>query len=418
MPRKKKIQKDKTGYRQMSLFEVIAKNDEAKTQVVAMLKMRKTERKQWRGIVAVPPGSLAEMIVGEFQAKTDIPLEIPFFTLLHWVASTLLKRGIVVNFSDDMPDIKPDIWTVCLSKSGRSKSFTQDMIAPVLGSDDIQFPAGVASAARWIQELQIHNNSIWVKDEFGAFLQNLMVMPHMQEIREYLLNMYGNRPISRSTKECDIVVQNPALVIYGLSQLESFPEQVSSENLICGFAQRFNYVIAHDDPDRKMIDYPIYNLNRAQWREEWDRLNSEIKHQKYIARNRAIEAYKTAFKTLWRSEVDGSFYRRLLWGAHKYALIYHVLRGQGAQQELTPEDYGWAGRVLYLHIQDMMDILDRQGYGEFERKLQAAENFHEKCMREGKDFTVRNLISGVKSIKNATEAKAILSVIMTTSPAK
>jgi hypothetical protein len=214
------------------------------------------------------------------------------------------------------------------------------------------------------------------------------------------------------------VVQNPALVIYGLSQLESFPEQVSSENLICGFAQRFNYVIAHDDPDRKMIDYPIYNLNRAQWREEWDRLNSEIKHQKYIARNRAIEAYKTAFKTLWRSEVDGSFYRRLLWGAHKYALIYHVLRGQGAQQELTPEDYGWAGRVLYLHIQDMMDILDRQGYGEFERKLQAAENFHEKCMREGKDFTVRNLISGVKSIKNATEAKAILSVIMTTSPAK
>jgi hypothetical protein len=204
VPRKKKIQKDKTGYHQMSLFEVIAKNDEVKTQVVAMLKMRKAERKQWRGIVAVPPGSLAEMVVGEFQAKTDIPLEIPFFTLLHWVASTLLKRSIVVNFSDGMPDIKPDIWTVCLSKSGRSKSFTQDMIAPVLGSDDIQFPAGVAIAARWIQELQIHNNSIWVKDEFGAFLQNLMVMPHMQEIMEYLLNMYGKAKLHLPTLKAKV----------------------------------------------------------------------------------------------------------------------------------------------------------------------------------------------------------------------
>lgn len=412
---KKPTKKTVADKRQMGLFDAIMKSEAARAEVKAMLDFKRLSSgrgEDWRGVVAMPPASLVETVVKEFRDKTDIPLELPFFTVLHWVAAYLLRNEIGVNVGSGQV-VKPDLWTVLLASSGTGKTLTQKAVSKALGLGELEFKGnGCASSAAFLEKLEKNNKGIWVRDEFGQFLKALGSQSHMEEIKDYLLRIHDNETIERETKKYTCTVEDSALTILGLTVWETFPRHVSAEDMVDGFAQRFSYIVAEKDPKRPMINYPIYQIDSASWRQKWDTLVGKIEFDEYRASEDAIEGYKTAFAMMYSASVPESFYRRLLWRAHKYALVYHIMTGQGDRQEITAMDYGWAGRVLSLHVHDAMRLLEAHGLSDLEKLLRSAESVIEKVRGdEGRQATARDLCRGVFGIKSAAEARAILSLI-------
>ena len=405
--------KRKADTRQMGLFDLVLKSESARDEVRAMLDFKKLSegKENWRGLVAMPPGSLVESVVREFRDKTDIPLELPFFTVLHWVSAYLLRNNIGLNVGEGQI-VKPDIWTVLLASSGAGKTWTQKAISKALGLVDLEFKGGgCASAAAFLDLLEKNNKGIWVRDEFGQFLKALSNQSHMEEIKDYLLRIHDNEDIERTTKKYSCRVEEAALTILGFTVWETFPRQVSAEDMIDGFAQRFSYIVAEKDPARPMIDFPIYHIKSELWKAKWDSLIEKIAHTEYVASEEAMDGYKQAFAMMYSAAVPESFYRRLLWRAHKYALVYHIMTGKGGQKEITPTDYGWAGRVLTLHVHDAMKLLEAHGLSDLEKLLRKAEEQRARFLSEGRKFGARECIQQVYGIKNANEARAILSLI-------
>lgn len=409
----KKPSKKASDKRQMGLFDAIMKSEAARAEVKMMLDFRRlaANKETWRGLIAMPPGSLVETVVTEFRDKTDIPLELPFFTVLHWVSAYLLRNDIGIDVGHGQI-VKPDLWTVLLASSGAGKTLTQKAVSKALGLDDLEFKGnGCASAAAFVEKLEKNNKSIWIRDEFGQFLKALGSQSHMEEIKDYLLRIHDNETIERETKKYTCTVPDSALTILGLTVWETFPRHVSAEDMVDGFAQRFSYIVAEKDAKRPMISYPIYQINSGGWRYKWDALIGKIEFDNYVAGEEAIEGYKTAFAMMHSATVPESFYRRLLWRAHKYALVYHILTGQGDRQEITAMDYGWAGRVLSLHVQDAMRLLEAHGLSDLEKLLLKAEEARRRLLAEGRKFGARECIQQVYGIKTAAEARAILSLI-------
>ncbi|MCP3945190.1 hypothetical protein, partial [Herbaspirillum sp.] len=64
MPRSKKKLKEV----QLSIFDAVAKSSVARDQVKFMLDFKNVnEKKNWRGLIAIPPGTLLEDVINQFQ---------------------------------------------------------------------------------------------------------------------------------------------------------------------------------------------------------------------------------------------------------------------------------------------------------------------------------------------------------------
>lgn len=412
MPRKKVM----TADNRESMFRLLG-DPETADFVKSILALR-TSTSMWRGVLATPPGSLVEEIVREFEMKTDIPLEIPFFVFFHLVAGLLLHTERRIVFEGKTiagGDIRTDIWSVILAPSGAGKSYTLKVLREMAQSemDEIEFEGtGIVSGAKFVADLADNNNKIFIRDEFNEFYKAIQdEKGPLKDLKDYLLRIYDNDNISRKTKESEIVVDNAALVILGLTVDSSFTSTITPDDIVNGFAQRFSYVIAPKDPKRKMIDYPIYAPDVTHWDEKWRDLVRSIVHKEYIATDDAVKGYITAFRSLIKKDIPDSFYRRVLWKAHKYALIYHIIRGYGHDQNLTVEDYGWAARILHMHLQDALTMLQNSEISDLEKCVTQAEKLIKKKEANGEPVTPRTLVQGVKNIKTVSEAKNILSLL-------
>ncbi len=102
--------------------------------------------------------------------------------------------------------------------------------------------------------------------------------------------------------------------------------------------------------------------------------------------------------------------RRVLWKAHKYALIYHILIGNGDKEHLTPNDYGWAARALYLHIIDLKNLLEKHGMSELQIKLNKVEDWCKKRIEkeEYEKMTYSDLVRGVRGLTNTRDARDLV----------
>ena len=379
-----------------------------------MLQLR-TPDDRWRGTIALPAGSLADLIVTEFERKTDIPLELPFYQLFHLLSGYLLYNNINlhVKLDNKVQIIKPDIWTILLACSGAGKSFTWKQICNLVDDNIIWHSfVGLKSGAAFIETLsEDNNNKLIVRDEFNEFYKQLLNdKSPMADIRDYLLLIYDNQKIERKTKEDHCVVENPALTILGMCVTESFEKSVSDDDLVNGFAQRFSYIIASKDPKRPIANYPIYCLDKSLWKERFAKLIEKIKYNYYIADDDAIDGYIIAFKSLIKYDLDESYLRRLVWKAHKYALIYHILTENGDKQELTAIDYGWAANALYLHLIDLKAVLETHGMSELQQKFKKVCDYCKKCIEKGEKLTFSNIVRYNRCIKNVAEAKALISI--------
>ena len=314
---------------------------EEKSYLKSTFLSRRNEDEAWRGCVPVPPEALLEDIITQFHTKTNIPLEIPFTTYLHYLGSWLLKENvrIVVGNSTELEEQKTvlmDFWTIVLAASGAGKTWTQKEIANGLG-DVAPRIGGSVSAAAFIDELSKNPKALWIRDEFLHLLKQIEQPGNpMMDVKDYLLRTHDNEMISRTTKKYDINIEEPALSILGFNVDATFINGMSAESLVDGFAQRFGYVFAEKDPKRPFQKYAFWTVNSSLWRDKWNQMTKPILSQYYTDDN-AMVGFEKLFEEL-STDIEESYYRRLLWRAHKYALlsITFLRVGQITQPLLLP----------------------------------------------------------------------------------
>lgn len=398
---------------QMSLFESLANVPEHKKKDIvgtirSMIQIKNNIKDEWRGLVATPPGSFLENVIKCFYDKTDIPLEIPFFTALHYLSAYLLKSGVYIDF--DGQKIKPDLWSVILAQSGAGKTFASKAIGRFI-DQKADFP-DVASSAKFVEELSKHNNGFWLRDEFAQFLKSVENQPHFMEMKDYLLRLYDGEEISRSTLKNETIIENPALVILGITVLETFMQNVSAESLADGFGQRFSYVIARKDPKRTLQDFPLYEISdfKEKIARSWDDCICNINHERYILTKDSIEGFKTSFSLLCTTDIPDSFFRRIMFRGIRYSLIYHILLGKTSER-IDEVDMGWAGRICALHVRDACELLEGHDKSELQNLLNNAEKVIQRLEEKGEAISPRNLVRNMAKIKNTQEAKAILQIL-------
>lgn len=402
----KKIGRPRTKPQQMSI-DFGDLNEETQQYVATVSKVKKKLKSKWRGTFAVPPASLLDDILREFQTKTNIPLEIPFFTFFHYVSALLVANDTKIKINDI--DVKCDFWTIVLADSGAGKTFTHNSIKKGLRDDIPEISGtGAASAAAFLQELEQKNGKgLWVRDEFQQLLSQIESGGPLAELKDYLLRIYDNADIDRVTKKDEIHIKEACISILGFNATQSFIDNANAENLIDGFAQRFSYVLAEADPARHYKDFPIWEIDNKNWSQKWDKLKQNILAE-YSPSVAGIRQFYKSFSDYVDEKIPESFYRRVLWKAHKYALIYHILNGNGADKEISESAYAWASRALSLHLHDAAVLIEKTGVCDIEKLIAKAEEVQKKMREQGKEFTARTLVQNVRGIKNVATAKFIL----------
>lgn len=370
----------------------------------------------WRGNLAIPPASFLETATVIFKNETDIALEMPFFAGLNFIAAHLLYLNVSINFSDQI--IKPDIWTIILAESGSAKTFANNVFEKAIDIKNI-FDTGIQSAAKFIEELQKNNNGFWIRDEFAQLLKAMKTQPYLEELKDYLLKIYDNKTIMRKTLNREIIVKNPALVLFALNVYSTYLQNISLEDLLDGFAQRPNYVIAKQDPERPELSVALYpfKLLKNTVKKSWKKIKFPKQNKEYVLGREAIKAFEESFYNYAETEagkLPASFLRRTLFKSIKYALIYHIILGKASKKEINAEDIGWAMRIILMHISDTKELLENYGFSDLEKTIQKVENLKKKLASQGKPIKARNIISNVKEIRSVPEAKAILELIYQT----
>ncbi len=394
--------------KQLGLFDELTPEARQFATVATAVRRRK-KRGDWRGMVAVPPGSLLEDVIREFESHTNISLEIPFATFLHYVSGALIERGVTVKFQG--ANIDADVWSVVLAPSGGGKTWTEKRIGQGLGAVVPVMETGAASAAKWLEEFAAHPRALWVRDEFFQLLKGIEQPGPMADLKDYLLRIYDGSKIERTTKKDKITVENPALSILGFTALKPFVDGMSAESLLDGFAQRFGFVLAQPDARRNWQDFPVWGVDSGDWAARFLAM-FEGSHREYKATKEAEAAFFKTFKRLAHGvALDESFYRRVMWRAHKFALIYHLVRGAGADQMLTEEDYGWAARWVEIQLSDTAELLEMCAKTDLSKAIDAAEDIIKRLRDRGLPVTARAIVSGTRLIPNAATARFVMDVL-------
>lgn len=391
-------------------FDVLTAD--AKSYVAATASIRHRRKKGvWRGMPAVPPGSLLETVLAEFQAKTNIPLEIPFATFLHYIAAVLIGKGIQVDYQGKKMGL--DVWTIVLAASCSGKTWTEKELGEGLGGQDVpMLNSSAASAARWLEELEAKPQSLWIRDEYFQLLKQIdNPASPMHEMKDYMLRAYDNSDIDRSTKRDSISVKNPVLSVLGFSSLLPFVNGMDIESLVDGFAQRFAYILARPDKSRPFEDFPFWQVDKTDWKERFDLMFRNLRPS-YKADPSAEKMFTRIFKQqVGIVSLEESFYRRIMHRAHKYAVIYHIVRGAGQDEFLSEEDYGWAARLIEMQLNDAAELIDLCSGTDISRAVEAAESVIKKLEAAGKPVTARALVMGTRLITNVAMARLVMQVL-------
>lgn len=399
-----------------------AMSDEARTNVKALMGYKGP--KNWDGLTVVPPNSLLEKVVELFRSETDIPLELPLTTVLSHVSGYLNSVGASYRMGGQL--MPPKLWTVVLAPSGAGKTFTATTISKWLEGPSGEKPVpainSASSAAKFAENLEQTPRGLLFRDEFGQFLSQIQKLRHMEEIKDILLQAYSGSPIQRLTKENQINIKDHAISILGITVVDTFEEQIGADSLVDGFAQRFNYLLSQQDPDRQFVDHPIYfeGLNQPEQSNDLERIKTQWHN--IIGRNdlpsaefdfdaEALELFKEGFRKLFRDgDIPQSFYRRAMFSVFSYAVVFHVLSGK-IGTTVDRDSVSFAIRMVSLHLGSAKKLLEGFGLSDLEKTIQKAEKLKARLDAKGEKLTKRKLISGVREIPNAAQAAIILDLI-------
>jgi hypothetical protein len=394
----------------MSFAKYLTKQAAARDTVRTFL-ARKPDDKTWRGLLATPPGSALQSILSSFQMETDMPLELPFFSYIHGVSQLLMSKGVVINGPQGPQTM--ELWTIVLAPSGCGKTLAYDIVSKD-APKTYKFPEP-ASGAAFIQSLAASPTTHWTQDEFGQKLKQIeQPGTPMNDCKDYLLRIYSNNQVERTTKHETITVSDPVMGILGFNVGESFVKNMSAESLVDGFAQRFGYVWAERDESRPWQNKPIYHMARLAdaCKRAWAKIENLTIHQEYHLSSEGESAFREAFTLLGYQEGSNpSFFRRAMFRAFKYAVIYHVILGK-ENDIIDAEDIGWAARLCHLHINDMGKVLrHKPEFSSTETMVDKAKRIQEKAEAAGKPLTARMLQQNIRGLNSAADAQALMALL-------
>lgn len=380
-------------------------------EIVAIIKTKRSIRARWDGRDLVPAGSLIDDLLRSFAAGSSIPLDLPFWTLMHAVSARLCSMYVTLDLGSGNV-VEPDLWTIVLAPSGAGKTFTSNKILKSLGGQVPVVPPGAASAAQLFIDIASQPRGLYFQDEFYQMLKQIeTVGGPMAEARSIFLKLYDGENITRTTKkDGTIEIKNPRLSLLGLTVTDTFVDGIGSESLVDGFLQRFGICIAKPDAKRLGSDFPLWNVC-PDLLKQWDKMFSVVSNgDVYTLSDSALESYKGAFREYFEM-LPESFYRRVLWRTFKLALIYQIVTAPTKSKIISKPAMDYAIRATERSIVDSADLLLRSKGGELGKAVESAQRAYDKAVGLGKKFTPRDLLQAVPRLSNASTARFVYQLI-------
>lgn len=404
-------------------LQLLAGDDEKSRTARFLLQI---QPQAWGGYQHVPPGSILETIIREFEKKSHVPLEIPLFVTLELLATILLQKKVRVRIKGVDSPIDPMLWIFLLADSGSMKSMTFREILKWSGfnNDELIWNLNaIAGPAAFIKELAgseetedgpavpSKDRHLAIVEEAGEFRKKMTgAQGPLAELVSMFLMLYDHDEIRRTTKRDSIGIKDPVINLLGFSVPEPFVDGITAEEMLSGFMQRHSIIFA-EPSNRKR--HPIIQLNLARTGKEWKKLLTSIIHQEYHVGATAVKAFGKAYHRLigeFGQKVPDSFSLRIMWTCHTYALLYHLLLGNGASEEISTQAYGYAERMTRRALVDMTKAFSLTLHSETYKKIMKAEVLRE---RQGGKITARDIYRNFRNI-NLREAEHILKIISET----
>jgi hypothetical protein len=308
----------------------------------------------------IPKGSILEAVDRYFWEFTDIPREIPFFYVLHYVMAKLMQEGVEIHKGQQV--ILPDLWTVVVAPSGAGKSMSQKALAKAMDGEVKLFPEARTSL-QFLTNLRDHRLGLFVRDEFAQFLKSVSKNSSMQDVRDYLLRTYDNGNIEHTTTKSSIKVEKSAIGILGYTPVATLTKYLTAEMLLDGFAQRFSFCVAERD-DRGIVgDYNFDGL-AACVGPLWEKIAANPFHRVYKINDEGRSIFNLIVETIVmraRHEgIDDSFSRRLAFSTYKYGLAYHIISGN-TDDTISRDDLAFGAQLTAMHMFNLRKILTMYG---------------------------------------------------------
>lgn len=375
----------------------------------------------------IPKGSILEAVDEYFWTKTDIPRELPFFNVLHYVMAKLMQQG--VEIAKGSQRILPDLWTVVLAPSGAGKTMTQKALAKAMGGPVRLFP-DASSSLQFAENLQNCRLGLFLRDEFAQFLKTIAKDASMKDVRDYLLRTYDNADITYASSKTKISVHRSAISILGYTPIATLTSYLTKEMLLDGFAQRFSFCVGERD-DRPIVgDYDFDGLTEVV-SPLWKEITSTPFHAVYYVDEAGRQAFDKVVQlvvTRARQEgIDDSFSRRLAFNTYKYGLAYHVLTGK-KDNVIHTEDLIFGAKLVGMHLLHLRKVLDlyshpkntspaaihapsSSGAYSYHQYLPRAKEIVERFAARGEKTDARKLAAYVK--QGAEMARTLLAELAT-----
>ena len=369
-----------------------------------------------------PPGTLLSSIAQAWHEGSSIPLELPVAMSVTIISGELAARNIRLQCHEADP-ISPEIWYAILAPAGCGKSWTLGKLREIFGRANEIEATGCVSTAALYRKLSEKSRGWWACDEWGHFLKQIEAASSpLSEAKPLLLRIYSGDSVSREKANCDdgVVVENPAMALCGVTVDETFRRHISEESLLDGFGSRFAYAYGSHSDARPWHESPTWRVEVSPLREAWEQISSRLLPA-YKCPDAVLSAFETGFRRLYRNLIDQgfdvleAFFRRCLHRHHKLALLGHCLSNPD-NPELTTADYDAAERLVAWQLRDGRKLIEAVAGGDLHDLLSRACAWADLRRAAGKSVTRRDLIAGVRGVRNASDAEFLLRCIFEPEP--
>ena len=406
-----------------------------------------------------PEDNVLRKVIKNFNDETDIPLEIPIFYTIAFIAGFLLNKKVRLVKNGQF--VYPDLWLIILAPSGASKTFSANIIEAASGIKP-NFSSGFASAKSYIVELKKNNFGFLFRDEIGQMLKAIDQQTYMSELKDYILKTKDGKEIIRETAEYRVNIQNPHLVFLGSTVSDTFDKVTNIDSIFDGSYQRFMFVFAKKDKAKKLIDFIDYNYNNIidGLKEYFDKIKAllpdkpdktELQGQKEITINditaaiekaeadeaededeaakfidytlcdNAVDVIKDEMKLYFSKRyeyIPDSFRRRIYFEIYKIALIYHfiLLKDSKVIDEI---DLRYASKTAILHMKYLVNVLDLLDFNSVITHINNVDNAVDKLIMHRQPVNInavtRHLLRNHKTTyADINETKKIVTALIDT----
>jgi len=310
----------------------------------------------------IPKGSILDAVDKYFWVNSDIPREIPFFNVLHYILAKLMQGGVEIHKGKQI--ILPDLWTFVVAPSGAGKSMTQKELAKAMGGQVRLFPEA-KSSLQFLSNLRDHRLGLYLRDEFAQFLKSVAQDSSMRDVHGHLLLTYDNADIEHTTtKGVGAAVEKSAISILGYSTVATLTKYMTQEMMDSGLSQRFSFCVAERDDDRPIIgDYDFDGLAPL-INPLWQQIAQMPFHRVYRVEQEGKDVFNEVVQVIiQRARAEGiedSFSRRLAFTTYKYGLAYHILAGK-TDDVIDADDLALGAKLSAMHLMHLRKVMDLYG---------------------------------------------------------